>query len=440
MQRVLIANRGEIALRIMRACHAAGLEVVCVYTRADSELPYLHLADDTVCVGATSYLDIANLIMAAKATGCDAIHPGYGFLSENPEFATAVEAQGLVFIGPTPASIRDMADKARARQIASDNGLTPVPGSVIIQDPRQLTQLAAQIGFPLMLKASAGGGGRGIRVVSSGESLQSEYLEATAEADAAFGDGAMYAEKFIERARHIEVQVVGDGEGGGVHLGTRECSVQRRQQKVLEEAPAPFLDQTATEKLLAAVVGFVKATRYRGAGTVEFLFADNAFYFIEMNTRLQVEHPVTEMVTGVDLVAVQLGVAAGSALPPELHNVEIRGHALECRINAEDEQFSPSPGLIESLSLPGGPGIRIDTHVKAGYLVPYFYDSMIAKLIAHGSDRPAAIARMSGALDELHVSGIATNRNVHRRILEADEFLVGSVDTGFFERSIAGQL
>ena len=426
-KRVFIANRGEIALRVQRACAELGVETVAAHSRVDESLLHLRYASDTVCVGDTSYLNINNMIMAAVARGCDAVHPGYGFLSENASFAAAVEEAGLTFIGPRAEHIELMGDKVNARASAAKLGLVVTPGTVAVADDGALAQ-AREIGFPVILKASAGGGGRGMRVVRAEAELDVALAQAREEAGSFFGSDSIYLERYFENSRHVEVQVLGDGEGQGRHYLTRDCSVQRRHQKLIEEAPAPAIARSALDALGARCAAAVAALGYRGAGTFEFLYADGEFWFMEMNTRLQVEHPVTEMITGVDLVAAQLRVAAGDLSLPE---VSATGHAIECRINAEDDDYHPSPGRITQLVLPGGPGVRVDTHLYEGYEVPHHYDSLVAKVICHGQNRAEAIARMLRSLGEMRVGGIATNRERHMDMLRDSGFQAGGVDTGF---------
>ena len=426
-KRVFIANRGEIALRVQRACAELGVETVAAHSRVDESLLHLRYASDTVCVGDTSYLNVNNMIMAAVARGCDAVHPGYGFLSENASFAAAVEEAGLTFIGPRAEHIELMGDKVNARALAAKLGLVVTPGTVAVADDGALAQ-AREIGFPVILKASAGGGGRGMRVVRAEAELDVALAQAREEARSFFGSDSIYLERYFENSRHVEVQVLGDGEGQGRHYLTRDCSVQRRHQKLIEEAPAPAIARSALDALGARCAAAVAALGYRGAGTFEFLYADGEFWFMEMNTRLQVEHPVTEMITGVDLVAAQLRVAAGDLSLPE---VSATGHAIECRINAEDDDYHPSPGRITQLVLPGGPGVRVDTHLYEGYEVPHHYDSLVAKVICHGQNRAEAIARMLRSLGEMRVGGIATNRERHMDMLRDSGFQAGGVDTGF---------
>ena len=426
-KRVLIANRGEIALRVQRACAELGIETVAAYSRTDASLLHLRYADDAVCVGETSYLDVGNMVMAALSRGCDAVHPGYGFLSENASFAAAVEEAGLAFIGPKAEHVELMGDKVNARAAAAELGLTATPGSELLEDADAAARADA-IGYPVMLKAAAGGGGRGMRIVQSADALAPALAQARQEAKAFFGNDGMYLERYYAAPRHVEVQVLGDGAGTGVHYLTRDCSVQRRHQKLIEEAPAPAIETAALDALGAQCADAVAALGYRGAGTFEFLYADDTFFFMEMNTRLQVEHPVTEMITGIDLVGAQLRIAAGEWSP---QSFESRGHAIECRINAEDEAFRPSPGRVTELILPGGAGVRVDTHLYVGYEVPHHYDSLVAKLVAHGADRTEAIARMLRALRELRIGGIETNRKQHIEMLSDAAFRAGGVNTGF---------
>jgi acetyl-CoA carboxylase biotin carboxylase subunit len=443
---VLIANRGEIALRILRACRALGLRTIAVHSEADRELPHVALADTALCIGpapaARSYLDQAAILLAAKATGAAAIHPGYGFLSENADFAERVEAAGLVFIGPRPDSIRLMGDKIAAKRAMREAGVPCVPGGeeALSGDIDQARAEAAAIGYPVILKAAGGGGGRGMRVVVAEGDLADALAVTREEARRAFGNGTVYAEKFLAAPRHVEIQVIADAQGNALWLGSRDCSLQRRHQKVVEEAPAPGL---AAELLAAIGEACVEACRrigYRGVGTFEFLVEDGAFHFIEMNTRLQVEHPVTEMTAGLDLVQLQLRVAMGERLPLAQADIACRGHAIECRINAEDAtSFAPSPGLITAWSAPGGPGVRIDTHASAGYRMPAQYDSLLAKLIVHGDSRADALARLRVALEEMRVGGIMTNLDLHRRILRDAGFVAGGVDIHHLERLTAAR-
>ncbi len=447
IQRLLVANRGEIAVRIIRAAHELGMQAIAAHSVADRDSLAVRMADDAVEIGpphaSKSYLDPEALLRAARHTGADAVHPGYGFLSENADFATAVEAAGLVFVGPTPEAIRTMGNKAVARETARRAGVPVVPGSDgPVADLAEAQAAAARIGFPLLIKASAGGGGRGIRVARDAAELARELAVAQAEARAAFGDPGVYLERFITRARHVEVQVLGDGDRV-VHLYERECSMQRRRQKILEEAPSPALSPEVREKLCRSAVQLAQAVRYRGAGTLEYLYdADRGdFLFIEMNTRIQVEHPITELVTGVDLVRGMLRIAGGEPLALRQEEIAARGAALEGRINAEDPArgFLPSPGTIRELVLPGGPGVRVDSLAYAGYKIPPFYDSLVAKLAVWAEDRPAALARMSRALRELRVEGIATTIGLHRELLRSREMLTGEYDTNTLERWVASR-
>jgi acetyl-CoA carboxylase biotin carboxylase subunit len=453
LRRVFVANRGEIAVRIVRACRTLGIEAVLGVSQPDVDSLGASLADRVVVLGPgpadRSYLDADALISAASATGCDAVHPGYGFLAERAGFAAAVEEAGLVFVGPTPESIRFMGDKLAARAVAHDAGVPVVPGSDAVGSVDEAVKAAAEVGYPLMLKASAGGGGRGIKIVESDDALRAVFDVATAEVGAAFGDSRVFLERYVPLARHIEVQVLGDGRGQVVTLGERDCSLQRRYQKLVEEAPAylPYLSSAQMadlrERLYEAARSLGAAISYRGAGTVEFIVDQRRgeFFFLEMNTRIQVEHPVTEAVTGVDLVEAQLQVAGGEGLSVGQADVELRGHAIEVRLTAEDVAagFLPSPGLITGWHSPGGPGIRIDTHCYPGYAVPVFYDSMLGKLIAHGEDRPTAIRRLRAALQELRIEGISTTREFLLELLSDPDVQEGRIDTGWIERSMAGR-
>ncbi len=435
MKRVLIANRGEIAQRILRACRASGLEVVVAHSQADSNLGYLHLADDAVCISKTSYLDPEPMLAAALSRQCDAIHPGYGFLSENAAFAAQIESHDLTFIGPEANHIALMGNKSKARAVMAEHNVPVLSGSEDeVQSQEEALMVAAEVGYPVLLKASFGGGGRGILVATDADSLQSGFARISQESQSLFGSGSVYVEKYLMHARHIEVQVAGDGRGTVIHLGARECSLQRRHQKVLEECPPPGLPADAIEKLAQQCCAALSALAYRNLGTLEFLYEDGEFYFIEMNTRLQVEHPVTEEVTGIDLVQMQLHIAAEGQLPLSQGDVRLRGHALECRINAEDDTFSPAPGRVGTYVPPGGPGVRLDSHLYAGYDVPHQYDSLLAKLVCFGSDRGQAIARMKNALHEFEIQPIKTNLPLHRAIVDHPSFLSGELDTGFLER------
>jgi acetyl-CoA carboxylase biotin carboxylase subunit len=440
-RKVLIANRGEIALRVIRACRELRISTVAVFSQADRDSLHVRLADESVCIGtplpAQSYNYIARIISAAEVTGADAIHPGYGFLSENAHFAEVCGSCGFTFIGPTPEMIRKMGDKAVARRTMAEAGLPVVPGSEgVIEDIDEAVALARDISYPVIIKASAGGGGRGMRVAWDEKSLRLNFGIARAEAEAAFSNGAVYLEKYIARPRHIEFQIFGDQHGNLIHLGERECSVQRNHQKLIEEAPSPFLSPEQRRQVGERAVRGAASIGYRNAGTMEFLFdEDGSFYFMEMNTRIQVEHPVTEEVTGTDLVKEQIRVAAGEKLSLTQDEIEWSGHAIECRINAEDHEhgFRPSPGQITYWYKPGGPGIRLDSHVYAGYTVPPYYDSLIGKLIAYGKDRPEALRRMEIALEEMIVEGIKTTIPFHQMALRDERFQRGDLDTHFVE-------
>jgi len=440
-RKVLIANRGEIALRVIRACRELGLRTVAVYSEADRESLHVRFADEDVCIGPPnareSYLNIPRIIAAAEISGADAIHPGYGFLAENAEFSEICEASEITFIGPTPHQIRMMGDKATARSTMRDVGVPIVPGTDAIADPEEALIAAREIGFPVLIKASAGGGGKGMRVALDEDEFVTQFGMARSEAGAAFGDDTVYIEKYLARPRHIEFQILGDSHGRVIHLGERDCSIQRRHQKLLEEAPSPALSPELRKAMGDAAVRGAKAIDYVGAGTIEMLLnEDNSFYFMEMNTRIQVEHPVTEMCTGFDLVKEQIRAAAG--LPLSIPEVEIhlRGHAIECRINAEDpaRNFAPSPGTISTFHLAGGPGVRVDTHAYAGYKVPPFYDSLIGKLIVHGATREEAIARMKRALAETVIEGVHTTIPFLMEVMDNPDFVAGEVDTKFLER------
>ena len=443
LNKVLIANRGEIALRILRACRELGIKTVAVHSTADRDLKHVRLADESVCIGppksADSYLNVPALIAAAEVTDADAIHPGYGFLSENADFAERVERSGFIFIGPHPANIRMMGDKVAAKDAMKAAGVPCVPGSAgaLADNAEENLALGREVGYPVIIKAAGGGGGRGMRVVHTESNLLAAIDMTKAEASAAFGNPQVYMEKFLEHPRHIEIQVLADEHGNAIHLGERDCSMQRRHQKVLEEAPAPGL--TAEER---STIGLRCAKAcidigYRGAGTFEFLYENGNFYFIEMNTRVQVEHPVTEMITGVDIVKEQLRIAAGLPLSLRQEDVQIRGHAIECRINAEDAAtFVPSPGKITAFHAPGGLGVRWDSHIYAGYSVPPYYDSMIGKLICHADTRETAIARMNGALSELVVEGIKTNTDLHRNLMNDGAFQQGCTDIHYLHKKL----
>ena len=437
--KILIANRGEIALRVIRVCREMGIKTVAVYSEADRDSLHVRFADEAVCIGPAqskeSYLHMPRLIAAAEITNADAIHPGYGFLAENSQFAEIIQSSGLSFIGPSPEAIIAMGDKALAKETMKKAGVPVVPGSEgIVKDAKQGLEIATAIGFPVMIKASAGGGGKGLRVINLTEEFEKAFQTASNEAGAAFGNSDMYIEKFIEQPRHIEVQVFGDRHGNVIHLNERDCTIQRRHQKLIEESPSPFTDAGLREKMGAAAVKGAKGVKYEGAGTVEFLVdKEKNFYFMEMNTRIQVEHPVTEEVTGLDLIKLQIQVAAGVRLRKKEYKP--RGHAIECRINAEDPQhdFRPSPGQITSFHLPGGFGVRVDTHCYEGYRVPPYYDSLIAKLIVFAGNREDAIQKMSSALEEFTVEGIHTTIPFHRLMMRDGVFRSGRYDTGFIE-------
>ncbi|MCC5903870.1 MAG: acetyl-CoA carboxylase biotin carboxylase subunit [Halomonas sp.] len=444
LDKVLIANRGEIALRILRACKELGIKTVAVHSKADRELMHVRLADEAVCIGpassALSYLNIPALISAAEVTDSSAIHPGYGFLSENANFAEQVERSGFTFIGPRADTIRLMGDKVSAIEAMKVAGVPTVPGSDGPLGDDDATNLATalRIGYPVIIKAAAGGGGRGMRVVHTEGHLLSAITVTRTEAHAAFGDGTVYMEKFLEKPRHVEVQVLADGQGNAIHLYDRDCSLQRRHQKVLEEAPAPGIDPAARAKVLEACRQACLEINYRGAGTFEFLYEDGEFFFIEMNTRVQVEHPVTEMVTGVDIVKEQLRIASGLPLSIRQEDVQINGHAFECRINAEDSRtFMPSPGKVTLFHAPGGLGVRMDSHLYTGYTVPPHYDSLIGKLITWGADRDIALTRMRNALDELLVEGIKTNIDLQKDLVRDSYFRQGGVNIHYLEKKLS---
>ncbi len=444
-KRVLIANRGEIALRIIRACRELDVATVAVYSEADRDTLPVRFADDDVCIGPApsrlSYLNIPSIIAAAEITGADAIHPGYGFLAESAEFAETCSASNITFIGPTAEQLRLMGDKAAARTIAVDLGVPVVPGSAgVIDDVNEALAVAQEIGFPVIIKAAAGGGGKGMRIAGDPESFSQSFQLARNEALAAFGSAAVYIEKFLERPRHVEIQVMGDSQGKVIHLNERDCSIQRRHQKLIEEAPSPGLADGIREEMGNAAVRAASYINYVGAGTVEFLLnGDGSFYFMEMNTRIQVEHPVTEMTTNLDLVKEQIRVAAGEELGDRFRTNKLRGHAIECRVNAEDasRNFQPSPGTITAFHPPGGPGIRVDTHAFQGYTVPPHYDSMVAKVIAHGNTREEALNRMNHALEGFIIEGITTTIPFLQRVIEHPDFQAGDVDTKFLEREMS---
>ncbi|QSI77603.1 MULTISPECIES: acetyl-CoA carboxylase biotin carboxylase subunit [Niveibacterium] len=443
-EKVLIANRGEIALRVLRACRELGIRTVAVHSEADISAKYVKLADESVCIGpaasAQSYLNVPAIIAAAEVTDAEAIHPGYGFLSENADFAERVEKSGFVFIGPRPDTIRLMGDKVSAKQAMIEAGVPCVPGSggALPDDPKEITKIARAIGFPVIIKAAGGGGGRGMRVVhTEGALIQSVTMTRT-EAQAAFSNPTVYMEKYLENPRHVEIQILADQHGNAIYLGERDCSMQRRHQKVIEEAPAPGIDRKLIEKVGKSCVDACKRIGYRGAGTFEFLYENGEFFFIEMNTRVQVEHPVTEMITGIDIVQEQIRVAFGEKLRYTQKDVVLRGHAMECRINAEDPfKFTPSPGKITNWHTPGGPGIRVDSHVYNGYTIPPNYDSMIGKVISYGDTREQAIRRLRIALSEMLVEGIKTNIPLHQELLHDGNFMRGGTSIHYLEAKLA---
>ncbi|MDV6795590.1 acetyl-CoA carboxylase biotin carboxylase subunit [Pseudomonas aeruginosa] len=443
LEKVLIANRGEIALRILRACKELGIKTVAVHSTADRELMHLSLADESVCIGPApatqSYLQIPAIIAADEVTGATAIHPGYGFLAENADFAEQIERSGFTFVGPTAEVIRLMGDKVSAKDAMKRAGVPTVPGSdgPLPEDEETALAIAREVGYPVIIKAAGGGGGRGMRVVyDESELIKSAKLTRT-EAGAAFGNPMVYLEKFLTNPRHVEVQVLSDGQGNAIHLGDRDCSLQRRHQKVIEEAPAPGIDEKARQEVFARCVQACIEIGYRGAGTFEFLYENGRFYFIEMNTRVQVEHPVSEMVTGVDIVKEMLRIASGEKLSIRQEDVVIRGHALECRINAEDPKtFMPSPGKVKHFHAPGGNGVRVDSHLYSGYSVPPNYDSLVGKVITYGADRDEALARMRNALDELIVDGIKTNTELHKDLVRDAAFCKGGVNIHYLEKKL----
>ncbi|MDH3552153.1 MAG: acetyl-CoA carboxylase biotin carboxylase subunit [Gammaproteobacteria bacterium] len=443
LEKIVIANRGEIALRIQRACKEMGIKTFAVHSSADNNLKHVLLADETVCIGPApsteSYLNMPAIISAAEVTDAVAIHPGYGFLSENADFAERVESSGFTFVGPPSSAIRLMGDKVSAIQAMKSAGVPCVPGSdgPLGDDADENLRMARKIGYPIIIKASGGGGGRGMRVVHAEASLIAAITVTKAEARAAFDNDVVYMEKFLERPRHVEFQLLADNHGNAVYLGERDCSMQRRHQKVIEEAPAPGIDDEQRKRIGERCVRACQEIGYHSAGTFEFLYQDDEFYFIEMNTRLQVEHPVTEMITGVDIVREQLSIAAGEPLSIKQEDIRIQGHAIECRINAEDPKtFMPSPGLISLYHAPGGPGIRVDSHIYSGYRVPPYYDSMIGKLIAHGGNRDVAIARMKNALAEIVIEGIKTNVPLHQEIFQHAAFQAGGTDIHYLEKRL----
>ena len=440
IKKLLIANRGEIALRIHRACHEMGIATVAVHSTADADAMHVRLADEAVCIGpppaGESYLNVPNIISAAEITHADAVHPGYGFLSENAQFAEIVESHGLIWVGPKPEHIRVMGDKVEAKRTAAKLGLPLVPGSEgPVEGPEEARAVAAETGYPLLVKAASGGGGRGMKIVRDEAELDSQMQQARQEAKAAFGDDTVYIEKYLGDPKHIEFQVFGDGEGNAIHLGERDCSVQRRHQKVIEEAPSPVITADQRQHMGEVVRKAMADMGYRGAGTIEFLYENGEFFFIEMNTRLQVEHPVTEMISDLDLVREQIRVAQGDGLSIRQEEVELHGHAIECRINAEDPvTFAPSPGLVKNYVAPGGMHVRVDSGLYAGYKVPPYYDSMIAKLIVYGRDREECILRLKRALEEFVVEGMKTTIPLQQKIIREDAFLDGSYTIKWLER------
>ena len=444
LEKVVIANRGEIALRVLRACKALGIKTVAVHSSVDKDLMHVRLSDESVCIGppssTDSYLNVPSIISAMEVTDADAVHPGYGFLSENADFAEQVENSGFVFIGPQAETIRMMGDKVSAIELMRKAGVPTVPGSngPLDNNNDRTLALAKEIGYPVIIKAAAGGGGRGMRVVHNEAALLKGVYVTQTEAKSFFGSGVVYLEKFLENPRHVEIQVLGDGQGNAIHLGDRDCSMQRRHQKVLEEAPAPNIPAAIRAEVAETCVQACKNLNYRGAGTLEFLYEDEAFYFIEMNTRVQVEHPVTEMVTGVDIVREQLLIAGGASLSLKQEDVKFTGHAFECRINAEDPvSFLPSPGKVNLFHAPGGIGVRVDSHLYSGYTVPPHYDSLIAKLICYGDDREQALIRMQIALDELLIDGIKSNIPFQRELVRDSEFHIGGVSIHYLEEKLS---
>ena len=445
-EKILIANRGEIALRIQRACRELGIKTVVVHSTADTEAKYVKLADESVCIGppssTDSYLNVPAIISAAEVTDAEAIHPGYGFLSENAGFAERVEKSGFVFIGPRPETISMMGDKVRAKDAMKAAGVPCVPGSegALPDNPKEIIKIARSIGYPVIIKAAGGGGGRGMRVVHTEAALLNAVTMTRTEAGAAFGNPTVYMEKFLENPRHIEIQVLADSFKNAIYLGERDCSMQRRHQKVVEEAPAPDINRRAIARVGERCADACKRINYRGAGTFEFLYENGEFYFIEMNTRVQVEHPVTELITGIDIVQAQIRIAAGEKLWLKQRDVELKGHAIECRINAEDPfKFTPSPGKILSYHPPGGPGIRVDTHMYQGYTIPPHYDSMIGKVISYGDNREQAIRRMHIALSEMAVEGIKTNIPLHQELMQDANFAKGGTSIHYLEAKLAAR-
>ncbi len=443
LEKVLIANRGEIALRVLRACKELGIKTVAVHSVADQDLMHVRLSDESVCIGppspTESYLNIPSIISAMEVTDSDAVHPGYGFLSENADFAEQVENSGFIFIGPSAETIHLMGDKVSAINAMREAGVPTVPGSNgPLDDNKERTlALAREIGYPVIIKAAAGGGGRGMRVVHNEAALLKAIYVTQTEAKSFFGDGTVYLEKYLENPRHVEIQVIGDGRGNAICLGDRDCSLQRRHQKVIEEAPAPDIPDDVRQQVAETCIQACRNMKYRGAGTLEFLYEDKRFYFIEMNTRVQVEHPVTEMVTGIDIVKEQLRIASGEELSVKQEDIKIQGHSFECRINAEDPaSFLPSPGQVKMFHAPGGPGMRVDSHVYSGYSVPPYYDSLIAKLISYGSSREQALTRMQIALDEMLIDGIKSNIPLHADLVRDSEFQKGGINIHYLEQKL----
>ena len=443
-EKILIANRGEIALRIQRACREMGIKTVAVHSEADADAKYVKLADESVCIGpaasSLSYLNVPAIISAAELTDAEAIHPGYGFLSENADFAERIESSGFVFIGPRPETIRLMGDKVSAKNSMKASGVPCVPGSdgALPDDPEEIRRIAKHVGYPIIIKAAGGGGGRGMRVVHTEGALLNAVAMTQAEAQSAFGNPVVYIERYLQKPRHIEIQILADEHGNAIHLGERDCSMQRRHQKILEEAPAPGLDSKLRDKIGERCAAACRKIGYRGAGTFEFLYEDGEFFFIEMNTRVQVEHPVTELITGVDIVQEQIHIAAGEVLRYRQKDIVFRGHAIECRVNAEHPYtFVPSPGRITAFHVPGGPGIRVDSHVYQNYFVPPHYDSMIGKLLAHGATREQAIARMRTALMEMIVEGVNTNIPLQQDLMQDANFIKGATSIHYLEQKLA---
>ena len=445
-EKILIANRGEIALRVLRACKELGISTVAIHSTADSEAMHVRLADESVCIGppagSESYLNKAAIISAAMVTGSDAVHPGYGFLSENADFAEMVEEHGIKFIGPSPEHIRLMGDKIKAKEIVKDLGIPVIPGSNgAIENSSDLKKVAKKIGYPVLIKASAGGGGRGMKVAESEENIVEAYATASSEAKSAFGNGTVYIEKYLQKPRHIEIQIISDSHGNVLHLGERDCSIQRKHQKIIEECPSPVLSSIEREKIGNIVCKAIKKFDYENVGTVEFLFENGEFFFIEMNTRLQVEHPVTEMTTGIDLVKEQIKISAGQGIGLSQNDIVISGHAIECRINAEDPStFLPSPGKVDTYHVPGGPGIRIDSGLFSGSEVPPYYDSLISKLIVHGDNRHDCILRLKRAINEYVIGNIKTSIPLHEKILDSEDFNSGKYNIRWLEEFVKNKL